>query len=87
MEMPTGTYYGSKLKSAVQAGQVPMRVLNGMVHRILFTMFRIGLFDHRPAEGNTAASANASTPASIATATKVAEEGSVLLKNNQRVHR
>jgi beta-glucosidase len=81
----TGTYYGSKLKSAVQARQVPMRVLNGMVHRILFTMFRIGLFDHQPAEGNTAASANASTPASIATAKKVAEEGSVLLKNTRNV--
>ena len=85
MEMPIGQYYGSKLKSAVQAGQVPMRVLNGMVHRILFTMFRIGLFDHQPAEGNDAASANASTPASIATAKQVAEEGSVLLKNARNV--
>src|SRR6476469_2126048 len=55
MEMPTGQYYGSKLKSAVQSGQVPMRVLNAMVHRVLFTMFRIGVFDHRPAEGNAAA--------------------------------
>ena len=85
MEMPRGQYYGSQLKSAVQSGRVPMRVLNGMVRRILFTMFRIGLFDHRPVEGNSAASANASTPASIATATRVAEEGSVLLKNAGRV--
>jgi beta-glucosidase len=85
MEMPTGQYFGSKLKSAVQSGRVPMRVLNAMVHRILFTMFRVGLFDHRPAEGNAAAAANASTPASIATAKRVAEEGSVLLKNARRV--
>jgi beta-glucosidase len=85
MEMPVGQYYGSKLKSAVQAGQVPMRLLNGMVHRILFTMFRIGLFDHQPAEGTDAASTNASTPASIATAKRVAEEGSVLLKNARNV--
>ncbi|HEY8300595.1 MAG TPA: glycoside hydrolase family 3 C-terminal domain-containing protein [Jatrophihabitans sp.] len=84
MEMPTGQYYGSKLKSAVQAHTVPMRVLNDMVHRILITMFRVGLFDHRPQEGNAAAAANASTPASIATATKVAEQGSVLLKNARR---
>lgn len=85
MEMPTGQYFGSKLKAAVQAHQVPMRVLNDMVRRILITMFRVGLFDHRPQEGNAAASANASTPASIAIATKVAEQGSVLLKNAQHV--
>jgi beta-glucosidase len=81
MEMPRGQYFGDKLKSAVQSHKVPMRVLNQMVHRILFTMFRIGLFNHVPAEGNQAASANASTPASKATAVRVAEEGSVLLKN------
>ncbi|HEY2300106.1 MAG TPA: glycoside hydrolase family 3 C-terminal domain-containing protein [Jatrophihabitans sp.] len=85
MEMPVGQYYGDKLKSAVQSHQVPLRVLNEMVHRILFTMFRIGLFDHVPAEGTDAASANASTPASKATARRVAEEGSVLLKNASRV--
>lgn len=81
MEMPRGQYYGSNLKSAVQSHKVPMRVLNAMVRRILFTMFRIGVFDHVPAEGNQAASANASTPFSRATARRVAQEGSVLLKN------
>ena len=85
MEMPVGQYYGDKLKSAVQSHQVRLSVLNEMVHRILFTMFRIGLFDHVPAEGTAAAAADASTPASTATARRVAEEGSVLLKNAGRV--
>jgi beta-glucosidase len=44
-------------------------------------MFRVGLFDHVPAEGAQAAAAPATNSNSIATATQVAEEGTVLLKN------
>jgi beta-glucosidase len=81
MEMPGGPYYGAALKAAVQAGTVALSRLNDMVYRIAFTMFRLGLFDHVPNEGSQAALTNASTPESIATATKVAEDGTVLLKN------
>jgi beta-glucosidase len=81
MEMPSGTYYGSALQAAVQNGSVTTATLNDMVSRILLPMFRLGLFDHVPAEGDTAANANASTPDHIALATKVAEQGAVLLKN------
>ena len=38
----------------MQAGQVPMAVLNGMVSRILTEMFRFGLFDHPPTGSLTA---------------------------------
>jgi beta-glucosidase len=86
MEMPGGLgtdpeYYGPTLETAVEDGQVSMSTLNDMVSRILYTMFRIGVFDHLPAEGAQAAATPATNANSIAMATKVAEEGTVLLKN------
>jgi beta-glucosidase len=85
MEMPSATYYGPALQTAVQQGKVSMATLNTMVHRILFTMFRLGLFDHLPQEGSQAFAANASTPASIAMATQIAEEGTDLLKDDHAI--
>ena len=86
MEMPGGVsntpeYYGPALQTAVQDGQVGAATLNDMVRRIVYTMFRLGLFDHVPAEGAQAGAAPATSADSIAMATKVAEEGTVLLKN------
>jgi beta-glucosidase len=81
MEMPSAMYYGPALMRAVQQGKVSEATLDRMVYRILFTMFRLGLFDHPPQEGSRALSANASTPQSIATATQIGEEGTVLLRN------
>jgi beta-glucosidase len=80
-EMPGGQYFGSALKSAVQAGDVPVARLDDMVRRIASTMFRLGLFDHVPAEGATAAAANAETPEHIAAARAAGDDGAVLLKN------
>jgi len=85
MEMPSAQWYGPTLQSAVQQGKVTMATLNKMVHRILFTMFRLGLFDHVPQEQSQAFGANASTSDSIATAQRLAEEGTVLLKNQGSV--
>jgi len=90
MEMPGGVgtdteYYGPSLQTAVEDGQVSMSTLNEMVSRILYTMFRIGVFDHVPAEGAVAAATPASDASSIAMATKVAEQGTVLLKNSDGV--
>jgi beta-glucosidase len=84
MEMPGGTllgpdYYGPPLKKAVQDGQVPVPVLNGMVSRILTEMFRFGMFDHAPAGSLTA---TVTTPAHAQTGRDVAEAGTVLLKND-----
>ena len=88
MEMPGGVsnnpeYYGPALKTAVQAGQVSTATLNEMVHRILFTMFRIGLFDHVPAEGSPGRGHDAPRPPrSLATATTASpRRARVLLKN------
>jgi beta-glucosidase len=84
MQMPGGSgfgtdYYGAPLKAAVQDGQVPMPVLNGMVSPILTEMFRFGMFDHPPTGSLTA---TVTTPKHAQTGRGVAEAGTVLLKND-----
>jgi beta-glucosidase len=90
MEMPggvlgSGRYFGPALAAAVNNHTVPVSRVNDMARRILLEMFTHGLFDHVPAEGGVAAAANASTPASVAVATQLAQNGSVLLKNSGNV--
>jgi beta-glucosidase len=82
MEMPSPQWYGPALQAAVQQGKVTMATLNSMVRRILLTMFRRGLFDHVPPEQGQAFQANASTPTGTSMAQRVAQEGTVLLKNS-----
>lgn len=77
-EMPSGEFYGAPLKAAVENGQVSQATLDEHVHRILATMFRFGLFDKKQT-GNWAA--KVTTPEHGAFSRKVAEEGTVLLKN------
>jgi beta-glucosidase len=79
MQMPDAQYYGSALQEAVSSGKVPMATLDGMVSRILTQMFRFGLFN-RSDRGSP--SATVTTPAHVAVARRVAEQGSVLLKNS-----
>ena len=78
-EMPSAVYYGPALQAAVQAGQVSMGTLNGMVSRILTELFRFNEFNNPPT-GST--SATVTTPAHQATSAAVAEAGTVLLKNS-----
>jgi beta-glucosidase len=88
MNMPGGAgfggtdYYGAPLKAAVQAGQVPLSVLDGMVSRILSEMFRFNLFANPPTGSLTD---TVTTPAHAQTGRDVAESGTVLLKNAGRV--
>jgi beta-glucosidase len=79
-EQPENTYYGAALLSAVQSGQIPRAVVNTSIGRVLTTMFRFNLFNDPPT-GTT--SDTVTTPAHVATATKVAETGATLLKNNK----
>jgi beta-glucosidase len=80
LELPSATYFGAALKAAVQSGEVSAANLDDHVHRILATMFRLGLFD-RP-QGTV-------TPIDVAgdgaTARSAAEAGTVLLKNSDDV--
>ncbi len=85
MNSTPGVYFGPALEAAVQAGEVPMSTLNGMVLRILRAMFQVGVFDHPPASQPAASRATVSTPAHVSLARRISEEGTVLLKNENHV--
>lgn len=75
IEMPGDNFFGDALKKAVESGEVPMSRLDNMVHRILRTEFAVGLFDEPSGR---------EVPdifKGFAVARRVAEQGSVLLKN------
>ncbi|MBU6410440.1 MAG: glycoside hydrolase family 3 C-terminal domain-containing protein, partial [Verrucomicrobia bacterium] len=79
LEMPTGKYFGAKLLAAVQAGQVPISVIDDKLVRRFATMMQFGLFD-QPLEAK-------GIPAAIVRrdglqAEQLAEQGMVLLKND-----
>jgi beta-glucosidase len=75
MEMPGSDYFGAALKKAVQAGEVPGGRIDDMVRRILRSMFAVGLFD-KPHQRQSP-----DIFAGLELAQRIAEEGSVLLKN------
>lgn len=72
-------YFSAPLKEAVEKGQVPMARLNDMVLRILRTLFAVGVMDHPPVV----------TPIDVekdaAIAQHIAEQGTVLLKNDDSI--
>ena len=76
-----GSYFNSRLKAAVQSGAVTTAELDGMVTHILTAMFRIGLFDHPTPDPATVKDTNVSTPEHLALSERIAEQGTVLLKN------
>jgi beta-glucosidase len=79
MEQPFSQFFGPPLKRDIQNGTIKLAVLNTMVARILTEMFRFNLFNHPPT-GTT--SARVTTAAHQAVSVKVAEDGTVLLKND-----
>jgi beta-glucosidase len=78
-EMTGSTYYGDALTAAVNSGQVSQATIDDHVRRILTSMFARGLFDAPP---TGSMGATVTSAAHVSTATKTAEEGSVLLKNS-----
>ncbi|MCO5998985.1 glycoside hydrolase family 3 C-terminal domain-containing protein, partial [Actinoallomurus rhizosphaericola] len=78
-EMPGSAFFGDQLRQAVANGQVSQATLDTMVSRVLTQMFAFGLFD-KTKTGSTGAVVT--TDAHKATARQIAEEGTVLLKNN-----
>ena len=83
MDMPGNDgYFGSALQNAVSSGSVSTATLNSMVSGVLTEMFGFGLFD-RPPAGSPAQTATNS--ADQASALRLAEEGTVLLKNTGSV--
>jgi len=76
-----GSYFNTKLKAAVQSGAVTAAELDGMVTHILTAMFRVGLFDHPTPDPVTVKDTNVSTPEHQALSERIAEQGTVLLRN------
>jgi beta-glucosidase len=77
VEMPGDKHFVAELRQAVTSGRVPQRRLDDMVHRLLRSMFSVGVIDHPP------------TPRSVVDpfrgledAQHIAEESIVLLKND-----
>ncbi len=85
MNVSPGKYYGPALQRAVQAKKVSIGTLNGMVLRILRSMFAVGVFDHPPAAQPQAYQAQVSSSAHVALARRISEEGTVLLKNRHGI--
>lgn len=82
LEMPGGRFFGGALAAAVASGDVSMQTIDGMARDILTPMFRLGLFDRPAPPLSSVAFANVSTPEHRQLAAQVAEQGSVLLKDD-----
>lgn len=79
MDMYCNTFTANNITTAIQSGNVPASELDGMVQRILTTMFQFGLFDN-PSTGKL--SSTVTNSANVLFARNAAAEGMVLLQNN-----
>jgi beta-glucosidase len=78
-EMPGDSFFGAALKKAVESGEVPTSRLDDMVRRILRAEFASGIIDHPPVTRVP------DVFDGFAVAQRVAEGGTVLLKNERNV--
>ena len=74
--LDTLEYFGEPLKTAVQNGAIPIARLDDMVHRILRSMFAVGIVDHPPIKEDIDYEAHGKL------ALEIARKGIVLLKND-----
>lgn len=82
LEMPTGQYLNdSTLTYAVRKGIISEETINNMVRRILYVMFKIGLFDRRSTRGSDLVIGQNHRKIAY----KSACEGIVLLKNDDKI--
>ena len=73
------SYFNEPLRQAVLAGRIPIARLNDMVHRILRSMFAVGIVD------NPAVSAPIDFAANADLAQRIEEQAIVLLKNDGKL--
>ncbi len=76
-EEPGEIFFGDDLKKAVEAGKVPMAEIDDHVHRILRAMFATGVIDDPPQKSVI------DVERDLEIAQKIAEQSTVLLKNDQ----
>ena len=84
VELPDVYIYGNPLLRAVQDGRVSMKTLDEAVRRVLRVKFRLGMFDHRMVDPDSAAAEN-SNPSHRALAREAAAKAVVLLKNDRNI--
>jgi beta-glucosidase len=75
-EMPGSGFFGDNLKKAVESGEIPVARVNDMVHRILRSMFAVGVIDNPPRRQVV------DIFKGLEDAQALAEESIVLLKNS-----
>jgi beta-glucosidase len=81
MELPAVDCYGAPLKAEVEAGRVPLEVIDRAVRRVLRLKFQLGLFEN-PYVDAAAANAVFQTPEQRALARKAVAESVILLTND-----
>jgi len=81
MELPAVDCYGAPLKAEIEAGRVPLEVVDTAVRRVLRLKFQLGLFEH-PYVDAAAANAVFQTPQQRALARQAVAESTVLLSND-----
>src|SRR5207244_4798013 len=81
MKLPEVNCYGEPLKAEVEAGRVPLEVVDTAVRRVLRLKFQLGLFEH-PYVDAAAANAAFQTPEQRALARKAGASSTILLTND-----
>ena len=79
LEMPTGAWLGDRLKAEVEAGKVPVAVIDEHLVRRFRTMMKWGVWDHLPVQKPIPEKENGEK------ARRLAEEGMVLLRNESNL--
>jgi beta-glucosidase len=82
MQMPDDSFFGAALKEAVLNGTIGADRLDDMVLRTLTSMYRFGLFDRFPV-GNL--NIDTTSPERTKLARMLAEQSTILLKNNNNI--
>ncbi len=75
-EQPGSGFFGDALKKAVASGEVPLTRVNDAVHRILRSLFAVGVWDNPPNRRRVV-----DVFKGLEDAQKIAQESIVLLKN------
>ena len=82
LDMPRGIVYNmEKMKRAYKEGKIAEKTINENVRRLLRVMFLVGLFDDK----NKIPPGSRNSIEHQAIARKIAEEGIILLKNNENL--
>lgn len=82
LDMPRANVYKiERMKKTFDEGKITEEIVNENIRRLLRVMFLVGLFDDK----STIPPGSRNTPEHQALARKIAEEGIVLLKNNENL--